>query len=80
MQADKNSYLLIHPNDNVIVALKDLSKGTIIHHNGAAIELKENISQKHKIYLQDFKAGSSVYMYGVLVGTTTQDVQQGGGR
>lgn len=78
MQADKNSYLLIHPNDNVIVALKDLPKGTIIHHNGTAIELKENISQKHKIYLQDFKSGSSIYMYGVLVGTTTQDVQQGG--
>lgn len=78
MQADKNSYLLIHPNDNVIVALKDLSKGTIIQHNGIEIQLKENISQKHKIYLQDFKSGSSIYMYGVLVGTTTQDVQQGG--
>lgn len=77
MQADKNSYLLINPNDNVIVALKDLPKGTIIYHSENAVELKENIPQKHKIYLQDFKTGSSIYMYGVLVGTTTQDVQQG---
>lgn len=77
MHIAKLNYLLIHPNDNVIVALKDLPKGTIIEHNGIAVELKEDIPQKHKIYLQDFSAGESIFMYGVLVGKTIVDVSQG---
>src|SRR5687768_12242936 len=73
----QGSFLKIHPNDNVLVALKDLVSGAPIIYNGYQFELIDNVSAKHKFFVKDMKAGEEVIMYGVLVGKLQQDVRQG---
>ena len=70
-------FVQIHQKDNVLVALNDIQKGDIISFKGAQIKLLDRIAAKHKLFLQNLKMGSEVYMYGVLVGKTTQDVLKG---
>jgi altronate hydrolase len=70
-------YLQIQEQDNVLVALTDLTKGSIIQFQQNKIVLKENIPAKHKIFINDMQVGDEVYMYGVVVGKLTEAVQSG---
>ena len=74
----KARVLKIHPKDNVLVALTSLKKGEAIEHNGNSYTLVDDVSAKHKFFIDDMKAGDAVYMYGVLVGKTQFDVPKGG--
>ena len=74
----KARVLKIHPKDNVLVALTSLKKGEVIEHNGNSYTLVDDVSAKHKFFIDDMKAGDAVYMYGVLVGKTQFDVPKGG--
>ena len=67
-------FIQIHPNDNVLVALRDLSKGMEITFQEKHIVLKQDIPAKHKLFLQDMKKGDEIFMYGVLVGKIQHDV------
>ena len=70
--------LRIHPKDNVLVALQDLSKGEHIEFDGVIYILQDDIPAKHKFFMQDMHLGDEIYMYGVLVGKTQYTVPQGG--
>lgn len=73
----KHKVLKVHPKDNVIVALTNLSKGETISFEGVDYLLQEDIPAKHKFFMQDMKAGDEVIMYGVLVGKTQKDIIKG---
>lgn len=73
----KHKVLKVHPKDNVIVALTNLSRGETISFEGADYLLQEDIPAKHKFFMQDMKAGDEVIMYGVLVGKTQKDIVKG---
>ena len=73
----KHSVLKVHPKDNVIVALTNLSKGETISFEGFDYVLQEDIPAKHKFFMQDMKAGDEVIMYGVLVGKAQKDIVKG---
>jgi len=73
----KRLVIEMHPKDNVLVALTNLSKGQEVGHGGHVYHIVEPIQSKHKFYTKDLVKGSPVYMYGVLVGTTQQDVVKG---
>ena len=73
----KHKVLKVHPEDNVIVALTNLSKGETISFEGVDYLLQEDIPAKHKFFMQDMKAGDEVIMYGVLVGKTQKDIVKG---
>lgn len=73
----KQIILKVHPSDNVLVALQNLSKGDTMHFEGMDIVLKEDIPAKHKFYMQALTKGSAVMMYGLLVGKVTMDVAAG---
>ncbi|PRD46506.1 UxaA family hydrolase [Sphingobacterium haloxyli] len=73
-----NRILRIHPKDNVLVALQDLSKGEQIEFDGVVYTLQDDVPAKHKFFMQEMHQGSEIYMYGVLVGKTQYAVQQGG--
>ncbi|MCO6476585.1 MAG: altronate dehydratase [Phaeodactylibacter sp.] len=73
----KNKLLKVHPDDNIIVALRDFKAGERIEWNGDTIELLEDIPVKHKFSERGFKAGDEVLMYGVLVGKATRDIFRG---
>jgi altronate hydrolase len=72
------SLLKVHPADNVIVALTDLSKGQTVTYEGESFTLQDNIPQKHKFVTQDLAPGDSVMMYGVLVGKAIYAIPKGG--
>jgi altronate hydrolase len=64
----KPLFLQIEPDDNVLVALKDLPSGFTIEFNGRQIHLQENIPAKHKIFIRDMQMYDHVIMYGSVVG------------
>lgn len=72
-----NKIIRIHPADNVIVALKDLLAGEEVEVEGSRWTVEEAIPAKHKFYTTDLPQGGEVFMYGVLVGKTTQPVKKG---
>jgi altronate hydrolase len=67
----------MHPNDNVLVALTDLTKGESVVFEEQTYILQDTIKAKHKFYTSDLSAGDEVTMYGVLVGKVQYDVVQG---
>lgn len=69
--------LKVHPSDNVVVALQDLTAGEKVVHNGKSHQVKEWIPAKHKFFEYDMLAGESVKMYGVLVGKVETPVSAG---
>jgi len=70
-------YLQIHPADNIMVALQDLSKGSTIKVNGHSFLLHDHVAAKHKFSAEALEAGDSIFMYGVLVGKANNFIPQG---
>lgn len=67
----------INEKDNVVVALKDLSKGEIIEIDNKKIEVKEEVKRGHKIAISDINTDENVIKYGYPIGHATKDVQVG---
>ncbi len=67
----------VHPTDNVIVALVDIEQGETIAFEGKEITTATAVKAKHKIAEFDFATGDSIFMYGVLVGKASQNIQKG---
>ena len=74
----KEIVLKVHPKDNVLVALKNLSKGETVQYNGESYVLADDIAAKHKFFVHEMKAGDEVIMYGVLVGKAQSNIPSGG--
>ena len=70
-------YLKINPADNVVVALKPLSAGTIIDVDSEQITLSCDVPQGHKCALKDFEKGENVIKYGFPIGHTICHVPKG---
>ncbi len=76
--AAKRRFLQIHPDDNALVALTDLSAGERIEFQEHTFNLPHSVAAKHKFTLTDLAPGDPVRMYGVLVGRATEAVPLGG--
>lgn len=74
----KKKVLKVHEDDNVVVALTNLSKGETVSLNGETFTLQEDITAKHKFVATDLNAGDSIIMYGVLVGKAQSPIKKGG--
>ena len=74
----KHKVLKVHPKDNVIVALANLTKGETISFEGNEYVLQDNITAKHKFFTKDMNEGDEVIMYGVLVGKAQNFIPRGG--
>ena len=72
-----NSVIQIHPQDNVLVALKNLVKNDAIFFDDKEYVLLQDIPAKHKLFMEDMQQGQEVFMYGVLVGKTQFPVKKG---
>lgn len=70
-------FLQIHPKDNVLAALHDLTEGTKIHHNGKVFKLVGLTRAKHKFTTVDLAPGDEVTMYGTLVGKAIRSIRKG---
>ncbi|SHO64839.1 UxaA family hydrolase [Algoriphagus zhangzhouensis] len=69
--------LQIHPNDNVLVALRDLDAGSTLTFGESQITLKDHIAAKHKLSLQDLEPGDEIIMYGITVGKALENIEAG---
>ncbi|SEK64082.1 UxaA family hydrolase [Parapedobacter koreensis] len=74
---DKQLFLQIHPEDNVLVALQDLPPGMEIVFEDKRFPLISGVKAKHKFTLEPLGDGDDVRMYGVLVGKTNAALPQG---
>ncbi|TKC05231.1 UxaA family hydrolase [Pedobacter frigoris] len=74
----KKSFLQIHPDDNVLVALQDLPKGLVVEWNNQTITLQDDVHAKHKFFITERAVDQDVLMYGVLVGKATAFIPKGG--
>jgi altronate hydrolase len=73
----KKSILKVHPEDNVIVALRDLEQGEEVALDGKTYKVVEAIQAKHKFTEAALEAGDSIFMYGVLVGKAQSHIPAG---
>ena len=71
------TFLRIHPKDNVLAALRDIEEGDELYFEGNSFKAVERISAKHKFTFQEFAQGDEIFMYGVLVGEATKPIAQG---
>lgn len=72
-----NTFLKIHPDDNVLVALSDLKAGQKIVYNGTTLSLLHDIPAKHKFVEQTLNPDDEIIMYGVLVGKALDKIPAG---
>ncbi|WP_211341769.1 UxaA family hydrolase [Ulvibacterium marinum] len=72
-----NTFIQIHPDDNILAALADLPKGTAIEHNGSPFHLIGETKAKHKFATQDLQVGDEIFMYGTLVAKAIKPIAQG---
>ena len=74
---DRQSVLQVSPEDNLLVALRDLEKGEQVEWKEGFLTIAEEIPAKHKLATCDLSEGDPSYMYGVLVGEATKPIGQG---
>ena len=70
-------YLKLDAKDNVLVALQNLSMGTLVTVDDKQVTLQEDIPAKHKFFIDDLDELADVIMYGVLVGRVQCAVRRG---
>ncbi len=67
----------INPNDNVAVALDNISSGEIIELDGRELTTTESISRGHKVALTDIDCGNDIIKYGNIIAVATKDISEG---
>lgn len=70
-------FLKIHSKDNVIVALKDLKKDSLINVDGKQIRLREDVKKGHKIAISKIGSGENLVKYGFPIGDATKNIDEG---
>lgn len=71
-------YLKIHPDDNVLVALRNIPAGTSLSIESDQLVILQDVSAKHKLFIAEMKEGDNVVMYGTLVGRAQCYIPKGG--
>ncbi len=67
----------INENDNVAVAVKAVSKGTMLNAGDRYVEARQHIPAGHKIALGPIPAASPVIKYGYPIGTASENIGAG---
>ena len=74
-------FILLHPKDNTITALKDLSKGDVlvIEDEGTQTQiiLRDTIAYAHKAAITHLSKGADVVKYGEIIGVATDNIEPG---
>jgi altronate dehydratase len=74
----KDNILVIHPRDNVAVALRRLAAEEPATAKGIeGFSALEEIPASHKIALKDISAGEEIIKYGETVAVSTRNIKKG---
>jgi altronate hydrolase len=69
--------LLLHPDDDVAVALTDLAPGDVAEVAGGSLPVLVPVAAGHKLAVRDLPAGTVVRKYGQVIGVAISDVGRG---
>ena len=71
------SFLHVHADDDVLVALQDHCRGEHLLQAGKSIRLLDDIPAKQKVAVRDLQVGDRVKMYGIVVAEARLPIQIG---
>ena len=69
--------LLLHPNDNIWIACRDITKGETIIVNELVVLMQNDIPVGHKIAFKNLRAGVKITRYGASIGSLTKNIEKG---
>ncbi len=70
-------FILLHPDDNVLICRAAAAAGQAIEIDGEAVTLPSAIEVGHKIARRDLATGDKVCRYGAPIGSMTKDAARG---
>ena len=70
-------FLLLHPEDNVLVARATAPEGTEVALEAESVRLSQMIPMAHKIARVRIAAGETIRKYGMPIGIATADIAPG---
>lgn len=70
-------FLLLHPDDNTLVARAHAPEGTEVETEAGPVRLTRPIPMAHKIARRPIPAGGTVLKYGMPIGVATADIAAG---
>lgn len=70
-------FLQLHPEDNVVVVIRDVKKGDSFMVNGKKIVIKTDLESCHKIAIKDIKTGEKIIKCGTSIGSATSVIAPG---
>ncbi|MFT4074091.1 MAG: UxaA family hydrolase [Asticcacaulis sp.] len=74
---NSDPFILLHPDDNVLVCRQHAVAGQQITLDGDAVVLSGDITVGHKIARRDLKAGEKIIKYGAPIGSMKTDAPRG---
>lgn len=77
MSQQSAHFVLLHPDDNVIVCCSDASQEQSIEIAGKHLILQSAIQVGHKVAVLPIARGQKIIKYGVSIGSATRDIQVG---
>ena len=69
--------MLLRPDDDVAVAMRELDRGTVLLHAESTITTQRTIPGAHKLAVRPIPAGGPVRKYGQVIGRATRDILAG---
>ncbi|HEX7763778.1 MAG TPA: UxaA family hydrolase [Cellvibrio sp.] len=69
--------ILLHPGDNIVVCVKQVSAGDELIIDGEKIRVPIDIALGHKMARRTLAIGEKVYRYGAPIGSMTAPVAKG---
>ncbi len=69
--------ILLHPDDNILVCVKQIHGGDELSIDGEKITSQIDIAVGHKIARRELNTGDKVYRYGAPIGSMIEPVAKG---
>jgi len=69
--------LLLAPEDNVLVAIRAIERGSVLTIGERAIHVAERIPLGFKVAARDISPGEKIFKYGAPIGSATCDIPAG---
>src|SRR5258708_29624015 len=67
----------LHPDDNVVVAARNVPSGSVVEVNGQSVTVREGVDLGHKLATRLIPRGTPVKKFGQTIGFATGDIVPG---
>ncbi len=74
---NSDSLILLNPQDNVLVAGREIAKGESVVISGMKIEVSQNVKLGFKLAAKKITTGEKILKYGIPIGSASMDILPG---